>query len=350
MTLYSNEIVFRGHPDKVCDQISDALLTEYLKGDENSRCGIEVAGGKGVIFITGEVTSKADVNVKEVVERTLFDIGYQDEMEIIDNIGHQSPDIALGVDVDGAGDQGMMFGYAINHKRNSFMVPVAMSILQDLAISYDNWVHSYPNIFKPDGKAQITGWYDDNFNLVSIKDFVVSYNVEEKNREYGDNLIKEAINQILYEYEIYVENIIINPTGKFEIGGFEADAGLTGRKIVCDSYHSFAPVGGGAFSGKDPTKVDRSGAYKARELAIRFTDEHDLDWCTVQLSYAIGIDRPMAIYVNSNKGFIPVDESIYDECKPRNIIKHFDLKHFDYTTTSRFGHFGLGFPWEKDII
>lgn len=350
MTLYSNEIVFRGHPDKVCDQISDALLTEYLKGDENSRCGIEVAGGKGVIFITGEVTSKADVNVKEVVERTLFDIGYQDEMEIIDNVGHQSPDIALGVDVDGAGDQGMMFGYAINSKRNYYMVPVAMSILQDLAISYDDWVHKYPHIFKPDGKAQITGWYDDNFNLVSIKDFVVSYNVEEKNREYGDNLIKEAINQILYEYEIYVENIIINPTGKFEIGGFEADAGLTGRKIVCDSYHSFAPVGGGAFSGKDPTKVDRSGAYKARELAIIFTDEYDLDWCTVQLSYAIGIDRPMAIYVNSNKGFIPVDESVYDECKPRNIIEHFDLKHFDYTRTSRFGHFGLGFPWEKDII
>ena len=351
MTLYSNEIVFRGHPDKVCDQISDALLTEYLRGDENSRCGIEVTGGKGVIFITGEVTSKADVNVKEVVERTLFDIGYQDEMEIIDNIGHQSPDIALGVDIDGAGDQGMMFGYAISDKRNQYMVPVAMSILQDLAISYDNWVHSHPHIFKPDGKAQITGWYDDNFNLVSIKDFVISYNVEEENREYGDNIIRDFINHICKnDYEVYVENIIINPTGKFEIGGFEADAGLTGRKIVCDSYHSFAPVGGGAFSGKDPTKVDRSGAYKARELAVRFTDDFDLDWCTVQLSYAIGIDRPMAIYVNSNKGFIPVDESIYDECKPKNIIEHFDLKHFDYTRTSRFGHFGLGFPWEKDII
>ena len=345
MALYSNEIVFRGHPDKVCDQISDALLTEYLKGDENARCGIEVVGGKGVIFITGEVTANCEVDVKEVVERTLCEIGYQDKMEIIDNIGWQSRDIAQGVDTGGAGDQGMMFGYATCE--TEYYVPKAMAILQDIAIMYDDIRAHYPETFYPDGKAQITGYYDDEKHLVKIKTLVVSYHNCENKREWSDEILHHNILNILDEYEMFCEEIIFNPTGAFKIGGFEADAGLTGRKIVCDSYHSFAPVGGGAFSGKDPTKVDRSGAYKARQLAVRMLEMCDLSWCTVQLSYAIGIAEPMAIYIESNKGSLQVPHELYEECKPQNIINEFDLKHYDYTQTAKFGHFGLMFPWDN---
>ena len=344
MTLYSNEIVFRGHPDKVCDQISDALLTEYLQGDENARCGIEVVGGKDKIFITGEVTANCEVDVNKVVKRTLRDIGYRDNYTIINNIGYQSPDISQGVDVGGAGDQGMMFGYATNE--TEFYVPMAMAILQDLATEYDYLRVLYPHVFYPDGKAQITGYYDDNMRLQKIKTFVVSYHNCENDREWSDEKIRSCICNILSDYKIECEEILINPTGKFNIGGFEADAGLTGRKIVCDSYHSFAPVGGGAFSGKDPTKVDRSGAYMARKIAIECLEANELDWCTVQLSYAIGIARPMAIYINSNKGALEPAPELYERCEPNNIIKEFRLKDFDYTITSRFGHFGLNFPWE----
>lgn len=345
MALYSNEIVFRGHPDKVCDQISDALLTEYLKGDENARCGIEVVGGKGTIFITGEVTANCKVDVEEVVERTLYQIGYQDKMTIINNIGFQSRDIAQGVDTGGAGDQGMMFGYATCE--TEYYVPKAMAILQDIAIMYDDIRAHYPETFYPDGKAQITGYYDDEKHLVKIKTLVVSYHNCETKREWSDEILRHNILNILDEYEIFCEEIIFNPTGAFKIGGFEADAGLTGRKIVCDSYHSFAPVGGGAFSGKDPTKVDRSGAYKARQLAVRMLEKYDLFWCTVQLSYAIGIAEPMAIYIESNKGSLQVPNELYKECKPQNIINEFDLKHYDYTQTAKFGHFGLMFPWDN---
>ena len=345
MKYYSNEIVFRGHPDKICDQISDALLTEYLKGDPNSRCGIEVAGGKSIIFITGEVTSAAYVNVEKIVKSILFNIGYDpSKYTIINNIGRQSQDIALGTndDVGGAGDQGMMFGYACND--TEFYVPVAMHILQELSIWYNDIVHNDED-FLPDGKAQITGVYDDDFKLVKIKDFTISYQNRETNRKRTDKIVRDKILELCDGYEI--ENFHINPTGKFLVGGFDGDAGLTGRKIVVDSYQSFSNVGGGCYSGKDCTKVDRSGAYKARQLAIRMLKKYNLKWCEVQVSYAIGIANPLAIYVDSNIGNITVDDKVYDEFKPANIIKEFDLKHFDFTKTSMYGHFGTGnFPWE----
>ena len=338
MKLYSNEIVFRGHPDKVCDQISDALLDAYLKEDKTSRCGIEVMGGKGKIFITGEVTSKAQINIKKIVNRVLKDIGYKKDYEIINNLGHQSKDIALGTndEVGGAGDQGMMFGYACDDTEE--MLPLAQVILQKLSMWYDEKRKECQYLF-PDGKAQITGYYDENMKLKKIKYFTVSYQNDEKHRDYTDNLIKEKCLEICQKYNIEIEQFLINPTGKFEIGGFDGDAGLTGRKIVVDSYHSFAKVGGGAFSGKDPSKVDRSGAYKAREIAKKYLKKYNLKWCQVQLSYAIGIEKPLAIYIDSDKGKIETEENLYDECKPKNIIKDLSLHNTCYEEKAKFGHF-----------
>ena len=335
MKLYSNEIVFRGHPDKVCDQISDALLDEYLKGDKNSRCGIEVCGGKGKIFITGEVTSKSKVNIEKVVKNVLKDVGYNTNYEIIDNLGVQSKDIALGTNdkVGGAGDQGMMYGFACDETIN--YLPLSMIILQTLSIKYDE-LRKKDNRFKSDGKAQITGYYDEDMRLYRIKTFTVSYQNTEENRKETDKIIKNIILDICNYFDIKIEEFLINPTGRFEIGGFEGDSGLTGRKILVDNYHSFSKVGGGAFSGKDPTKVDRSAAYKARKIAVRYLKEYHLKWCEVQISYAIGIRKPLAISITSNIGEINPSEKLYTECEPKNIIK--DLKLLDkcYYDTATF--------------
>lgn len=344
MRLFSNEIVFRGHPDKVCDQISDALLDEYIKGDKKSRCAIETVGGKGKIFITGEVTSNAKVDVEHVVKRVLKDVGYLTDYEIINNIGIQSTDIALGTndEVLGAGDQGMMFGYACDD--NLFYLPTAMVILKELSREYDNLL-KVDNRFKSDGKAQITGYYDEDMKLIKIKTFTISYQNTEKERESTDKIIIDICNNICSKYNIEVEEYLINPTGKFEIGGFLGDAGLTGRKIVVDSYQGFAPVGGGAFSGKDPTKVDRSGAYKARLIAIYYLKKYNLKWCRVQLSYAIGIRKPLAIYIDSDKGVLNDEvtinkySSLYEECEPKNIIDDLDLLNECFYERSKFGHF-----------
>lgn len=338
MKLYSNEIVFRGHPDKVCDQISDALLDVYLKEDKNSRCGIEVMGGKGKIFITGEVSSKASINVEEIANMVLRDVGYNNQYEIINNLGTQSEDIALGTNdlVGGAGDQGMMFGYACNDTYE--LLPTAMVILQKLSMWYDE-ERKKCHYLLPDGKAQITGYYDDNMKLKKIKTFTISYQNDEQHREITDKLIKDKCVEICDNYNIEIEEFLINPTGKFLIGGFEGDAGVTGRKIVVDTYHSFAKVGGGAFSGKDPSKVDRSAAYKAREIAKDYLKKCNLCWCVVQLSYAIGISRPLAIYIESDKGSLLVDDSLYDECTPKKIIKDLELLNICYYDKAKYGHF-----------
>lgn len=337
--IYSNEIVFRGHPDKVCDQISDALLDAYLEEDKNSRCGIEVVGGKGLIVVTGEVTSIGKVDVEKIVKRVLKDIGYKNDYKIINNLGIQSADIALGTNekVMGAGDQGMMFGYATSETKE--YLPKAMVILQKLSMAYDELRKKESDIFYPDGKAQITGYYDENMHLKKIKTFLISYNNSEEKREYSDQKLIDICNKICKEENVEVEEYIINPTGKFKIGGFEGDSGLTGRKIVVDSYHSFAKVGGGAFSGKDPSKVDRSAAYKARQIAIETLKQNNLKWCEVQLSYAIGLEQPLAIYITSDKGNITVNDSLYEECKPRNIIKDLNLKNIKYEPLAMFGHF-----------
>lgn len=346
--FYSNEIVFRGHPDKVADAISDALLDAYLQQDKNSRCGIETMGGKGKIFITGEVTSTANVDVESVVKSVLTDAGYSSDYEIVNNIGIQSPDIAQGVDIGGAGDQGMMFGYACRDTYD--YIPTTMAILQKLSLFYDG-LRKSDSRFLPDGKAQITGCYDDNGKLIYIKDFVISYQNTEEQRENTDIILIDFCERECNKYGIKIENFYINPTGKFLIGGFDGDAGLTGRKIVVDNYQSFANVGGGAFSGKDPTKVDRSGAYKARQIAIHWLKSHKSDyWCEAQLSYAIGIAKPLAVYIKTNNGRFDCTKEYAEECIPSNIIKEFGLNdpnRIKYYDTAKFGHFGhSNFPWE----
>ena len=337
MKLYSNEIVFRGHPDKVCDQISDALLDQDLKGDKNSWCGIEVSGGKHAIYITGEVTSKTKVDINKVVRKVLREVGYNKSYYIINDLGVQSSDIALGTnnEVMGAGDQGQMFGYACNDTKE--YLPTAQVILQKLSREYDK-LRLHDNRFKSDGKAQITGYYEGN-KLTRIKTFTISYQNIELDRKETDNIIKNMVINICNEYNIEVEEFLINPTGRFEIGGFEGDAGLTGRKILVDNYQSFSKVGGGAFSGKDPTKVDRSGAYKARQIAVRCLKKYKLEWCSVQLCYAIGIEKPLSIYIDSNIGEIKVDDNLYEECKPRNIIKDLKLLDISYYKRAMFGNF-----------
>ena len=338
MRVYSNEIVFRGHPDKVCDQISDALLDECLKQDKYSRCGIEVMGGKGKIFITGEVTTKANLDVSKITKRVLSDIGYNTDYEIVNNLGVQSSDIALGTneEVMGAGDNGMMFGYACRDTKE--YLPLSMVILQKLSETYDE-LRKKDNRFLPDGKAQITGVYENN-KLIKIKTFTICYQNTELEREETDNILINIVNNLCKKYNIEVEEFLINPTGRFEIGGFAGDAGLTGRKIVVDSYQSFAPVGGGAFSGKDPTKVDRSGAYKAREIAKNILiNNEEYNWCEVQLSYSIGIEEPMAIYIKTDKGELEPSKELYEECKPRNIINDLNLRNICYEEKAKFGHF-----------
>ena len=344
--LYSNEIVFRGHPDKVADQISDALLDAYMRDDKNSRCAIETVGGKGKIFITGEVTSKSHVDVESVVKLVLTDIGYDTNYEIINNIGIQSPDIAQGVDIGGAGDQGMMFGYAC--RETPEMLPTAQVILQQLAKMYDE-LRSRDKRFLPDGKAQITGYYDDEGKLQYIKDFTISYQNTEEERDETDQIIVKCASGIAALYGVEVKEYHINPTGKFLIGGFEGDAGLTGRKIVVDNYQSFANVGGGAFSGKDPTKVDRSAAYMARNVAKWYLAScKRIEWCEVQVSYAIGLEKPLAIYIRSNLGMIEPMDFLYEVFTPNEIINKLGLRDFKYQQTAAFGHFGNpNYPWEK---
>lgn len=339
--LYSNEIVFRGHPDKVCDQISGALLDWLLAEDSKSRAGIEVVGGKNLIVVTGEVTTKAPFNeaiVKDIVRNTLKDIGYNpDKYEIIDNLGKQSSDIALGVDTGGAGDQGMMFGFAC--RDTDQYLPTAMVILQKFARAYDELRKGYPRLLLPDGKAQITGVYEGR-KLVRIKTFLCSYQNAETRRNFTDTMLKQLALDIIADYDLQVDEFLFNPTGKFVIGGFDGDAGLTGRKIVVDAYQSFANVGGGCMNGKDPTKVDFSAAHKARQLAKQFLiDNPSVDWCEVQLSYAIGRKEPLAIYMETDMGEVEVPKSLYAECTPKRIISDLGLKDYCFEDLAKFGHF-----------
>lgn len=338
MYYYSNEIVFRGHPDKVCDQISAAILKECMGQDKNTRAGIEVVGGKGKIFITGEVTTNAKYDVVKIAKEILADVGYSTDYEIIDNIGKQSADIALGTcdEVGGAGDQGMMFGYACDDTENC--LPVAMVICQEFAEWYDKNLKNDKR-FLPDGKCQITGKYSDGMKLEEIATWTISYQNTEEDREATDKIMTDKATEIAGKYGVKIAKFLVNPTGKFLVGGFDGDAGLTGRKIVVDAYQSFANVGGGCMNGKDPTKVDFSAAYKAREIAKRFLKEKGLHWVEVQLSYAIGLEKPLAIYIHSNIGEIDVPAGLYDECTPARIIKDLEMKELDYVELAKFGHF-----------
>ena len=370
--LFTSESVTIGHPDKVADQISDSILTEYLKQDENSRVACETSISNKGVLIMGEITSNANVNVEKVVRETINKIGYNnDELgfngnncEVIIHLNKQSSDIALGVDNAsdnnkeiGAGDQGMMFGYATNETNNFMPVPIyyAHKLAEQLTKVREENVLSY---LRPDGKTQITAEY--NNDIVTRIDTIVISTQHDPNitlEKLKEDIINYVIKPIIPENLIDKNTkILINPTGRFVIGGPAGDSGLTGRKIIVDTYGGICGHGGGAFSGKDYTKVDRSASYYARYVAKNIVASGLADKCEVQVAYAIGISKPVSLYINTYKTGKLSDDKILEiiekhfDFRPLNIINTFNLKRLDYTKTSCFGHFGKDetiTPWER---
>ena len=373
--LFTSESVTEGHPDKLCDYISDSILDEYLKEDKFSRTGIETVAGKNTIFITGEISSKANVDIEKIARNAIKEIGYDNEEKgldyktcnIIVNVSKQSPDIALGVDKsqeeksgllksEGAGDQGMMFGFAINETPNYMPIPIylAHKLTKRLA---DVRKENILNYLRPDGKAQVTVEYDQN-KPIRVNTIVISaqhnedIELKKLQEDIKENVIKKVIPENLIDDNT---KIYINPTGRFVIGGPLGDAGLTGRKIIIDTYGGFSHHGGGAFSGKDPTKVDRSASYMARFLAKNIVANNLADKCEIQLSYAIGIAKPISINIETfgtNKVTIQeIEEKVLKfDLTPTGIINYLDLRKSIYKQTTNYGHFGKdNLPWENVV-
>lgn len=360
--LITVESVTKGHPDKVCDQIADHILDAYLQKDPSSRVACEVCINKDLVLIMGEITSKAEVDIENIARKTILDIGYnKDELgfngynvPIKVMLNKQSSDIALGVDASGAGDQGMMYGYATAESAN--YMPLACNLANNLAKRLDEVREN--NIIKdlrPDGKTQVTLEYNDH--NIHLKALVISISHEEtKNKELlRKEIIEEVINKVIPENLIDEETqIFINPTGNFVICGPAGDTGLTGRKIMVDTYGGLARHGGGAFSGKDYTKVDRSAAYYARYVAKNIIHKKLATEVLVSVSYAIGIIEPLQIDIETfNNNLVPIEE-IYQfvndnfDFKTTNVIKELDLKHVNYADTTMYSHFGkANLPWEQ---
>ncbi len=364
--LFTSESVTEGHPDKLCDLISDSILDAYLKKDKNVRAGIETVAGKNTIFITGEVTSKTQIDIEKIVRNTIKSIGYLGKQDIdyktcniIINVSKQSEDIALGTndDIGGAGDQGMMFGYACNETEE--LMPLSISLAHALTsrlatVRKENII----NGLGPDGKSQVTVEYDDE-KIKRIDTIVISteHKSTKKLEVLKEEIIKEVINKVVPSNLIDKKtNIFINPTGRFVIGGPLGDSGLTGRKIIVDTYGGHARHGGGAFSGKDPTKVDRSASYMARHIAKNIVANKYADKCEIQISYAIGIAKPVSIYINTyNTNKISEEEILNKvlntfDLTPKGIINYLNLREPIYTQTTNYGHFSKkNLPWEKII-
>jgi len=370
--LFTSESVTEGHPDKICDNISDAFLDEYLRQDPDSRVAVETMVTTDFVAVSGEVTSKADFDQKaqeELVRKTIREIGYDNKDLMFDadtcqvnlRLHSQSPDISQGITAteekeQGAGDQGLMFGYATNETEELMPMPILLAhkLIQKLSVVRKNktlpWV-------RPDGKSQVSVRYENN-KPTKIETVVIAtqhapeISQEEISREIIDKVIKPVLGN-LWNDEIKIH---INPTGKFVIGGPHGDTGLTGRKIIVDTYGGFGRHGGGAFSGKDPSKVDRSACYMCRYIAKNLVAADLADRCEVQLAYAIGVAEPVSLYVNTfgtNK--IP-ENQIIDlirknfDMKPLEIISQLDLKRPIYKKTASYGHFGRNepeFTWEK---
>ncbi|MCS5349095.1 methionine adenosyltransferase [Staphylococcus aureus] len=379
--LFTSESVTEGHPDKIADQVSDAILDAILKDDPNARVACETTVTTGMALIAGEISTTTYVDIPKVVRETIKEIGYTrakygydyETMAILTAIDEQSPDIAQGVDkaleyrdkdseeeieATGAGDQGLMFGYATNETET--YMPLAIYLSHQLAKRLsDVRKDGTLNYLRPDGKVQVTVEYDENDNPVRIDTIVVS-------TQHAEDVTLEQIQEDIKAHVIYPtvpENLIneqtkfyINPTGRFVIGGPQGDAGLTGRKIIVDTYGGYARHGGGCFSGKDPTKVDRSAAYAARYVAKNIVAAGLADQCEVQLAYAIGVAEPVSIAIDTF-GTGKVSESQLVEAvrkhfdlRPAGIIKMLDLKQPIYKQTAAYGHFGrtdVLFPWEK---
>ena len=342
--IYTVESVTSGHPDKMCDQISDAILDECLAQDPKSRVAIESFGGHNLLLVGGEVTTNADVDFKKIAEDVYRKIGYEDDLKIITNISYQSPDIAQGVDTGGAGDQGIMYGYATDETKEFLPkgVVLAHKLTKGLEILRKNkeilWL-------RPDGKSQVT--MQDG----KIRSILISCQHDENvsQEEIRKTIIEKLIKPIVGD--INNVEILVNPTGKFVRGGFSADTGLTGRKIMVDTYGGLIPHGGGCFSGKDPSKVDRSAAYMARFAAKNIVANNLAKECLVSVSYAIGRVEPLMVEIINEKGedLSGILNHKFD-FRPRVIIETLDLLRPIYSKTASYGHFGNSdLPWEKII-
>jgi S-adenosylmethionine synthetase len=341
---YTVESVTSGHPDKVCDQISDAILDACLAQDPFTRAGIETFGNHGLLVIGGEVTTKADFNAEEIAKKVYKDIGYDHDLRVITGIVKQSPDIAQGVDTGGAGDQGIMYGFATD-ETPEFM-PFAVVKVHELAKGLENLRRQgAANWMKPDGKTQITVENGKIKTVLISTQHDESVTQEEIKKFLTEKLIKPVIG------DISGIEILVNPTGRFVQGGFEADAGLTGRKIMVDTYGGLITHGGGCFSGKDPSKVDRSAAYMCRFVAKNLVANGLAKQCLVSVAYAIGKAEPLMVEAINEKGedLSDLAKSKFD-FKPQAIIKELDLRRPIYLQTAAYGHFGkANLPWERIV-
>lgn len=363
--LFTSESVTEGHPDKVCDQISDAMLDAILSQDKMARVACEVCATTGLVCVMGEVTTTAYVDIQKIVRDTVREIGYDrgkygfdaDNLAVITTLDEQSPDIAMGVDREGAGDQGLMFGFASDETEEMMPLPIVLAhkLTRRLAEVRKQGLVNY---LRPDGKSQVTVEYDGE-KVVRIDSVVISsqHSEDVEMDELQEFIRKEVINYVIPSELMDNETkIFINPTGRFVVGGPKGDTGLTGRKIIVDTYGGYARHGGGAFSGKDPTKVDRSACYMARYIAKNLVASGVAHKIEIGLSYAIGVAEPTSIMVNtygtSNYSEEEISNIVYDNFKltPKQIIDTLDLRRPIYKQTASYGHFGrndLDLPWEK---
>lgn len=378
--LFSSESVTEGHPDKLCDQISDAILDEILRQDPQARVACETICTTGFVFVTGEVTTEAYVDIQNVVRKTVRDIGYDrakygfdaDTCAVLTSINEQSPDIAQGVNKaleqrigteseadlqTGAGDQGMMFGFACDETENLMPLPIELAHQVCRQLAKVRKEKTLP-LLRPDGKAQITVEYE-GFTPVRVDTIVIStqhdphYTAEDLRKDLIDEVVAKVIPQNLLDDDT---KIYINPTGRFVVGGPQGDSGLTGRKIIVDTYGGVAAHGGGCFSGKDPTKVDRSASYAARYIAKNLVAAGAASRLQIQLAYSIGIAKPVSINIDSYGTGVVSDEALVELVEkifpltPAAIIRSLDLSRPIYKQTASYGHFGrtdIDLPWER---
>lgn len=367
--IFTSESVTEGHPDKICDQVSDSILDEFLASDSDSRVAVESLTSTGIVFVAGEVTSRRRVDIQKVVRAVIREIGYDrpeygfdsESCSVLESIHEQSPDISLGVTPSlnreqGAGDQGLMFGYATNETAELMPLPITMAHKLSMKLSTLRKQKKLGWI-RPDGKSQVSVVYEGT-RPVRIDTVVIStqHAPDISLSQLREEIVGKVIKEICSDWITPDSKFLVNPTGRFVIGGPQADTGLTGRKVIADTYGGAGRHGGGAFSGKDPSKVDRSACYMARYIAKNIVAAGLADKCEVQLAYAIGLPDPVSVMVNTF-GTSKIDDELIEgrvkdtfEMKPADIIRILDLKRPIYKKTAAYGHFGRNepeFTWEK---